>query len=289
MTLRYSTGLRDRLNGINTELVSNGTFTSAATGWTASTATLTGGVTYDSRVGVLQVDTAAGYGYQEITTVRPGHWYRFSYVYQEGGAAGDAKVTLGTSAGDNSIYDSGALTTAAWTTVGLGTDDASDVITFKTGTTTESVFINLHCTDVGAQYYDNVSMISMARSIQDVFNLGQIEIYTGTQPSSADAAPTGTRLVIIKSGSNGVTFDDSASGVLTKAAAETWSGVCEATGTAGWGRVLLADDSDASSTTDPRIDFAIATSGSQMNFSSTSFTNLSTQTVTSFQLTLPAS
>jgi hypothetical protein len=87
----------------------------------------------------------------------------------------------------------------------------------------------------------------------------------------------------------GVTFDDAAAGVLTKAALETWSGVCGADGTAGWARLQTESDGAASSTTDERIDMAVATSGAQLNFSSTSFASGATQTITSFSITLPVS
>lgn len=109
---------------------------------------------------------------------------------------------------------------------------------------------------------------------------GVIYVYSGTQPASADAAVTGTLLLKITvssgafsfgSATNGLDFDASAAGVLSKAAGEVWSGVGIAAGTAGWARFMgNATDDLGISTTLPRIDGRVATSGAEYNLSNTS-------------------
>lgn len=120
-----------------------------------------------------------------------------------------------------------------------------------------------------------------------------IDIYTGSQPAAADDASTGTLLVTISvSGAGtGCTFEASAGtnpGELEKNAAETWSGTAVATGTAGWFRLRRkADAGTASSTTEPRVDGAIGTSGQQMNLGSTTVTSGAPFVLSAAAFTLP--
>lgn len=87
---------------------------------------------------------------------------------------------------------------------------------------------------------------------------------------------------------NGLEFGDAASGAIAKAAAETWQGVATASGTAGWFRLCAnATDAGAESLTLPRIDGSIGTSGADLNLSSTSITSGQTYTIDTFSLTLP--
>jgi hypothetical protein len=91
---------------------------------------------------------------------------------------------------------------------------------------------------------------------------------------------------------NGLKFGDSAAGTLVKDSTQTWSGVAAATGTAGWFRFYgaVADDGTADSAEAKlRLDGNIATSGANMNLSSTSIVASATQTINTFSLTLPAS
>lgn len=78
---------------------------------------------------------------------------------------------------------------------------------------------------------------------------GFLDIFTGTQPATADAAATGTRLATIYSNgtSAGLDFDPAAvAGVLSKLASQTWStSSCAASGTAGYFRFRAANDPGA--------------------------------------------
>ena len=130
-----------------------------------------------------------------------------------------------------------------------------------------------------------------SQDFQTAFALSFINIYTGAQPSTADDAATGTLLATIYSNgvSLGVSFDAPVAGVIAKAIAETWSGTAIADGTAGYFRLFEAGGTPSGvSTTESRIDGNIATSGADMNMSTTFVANGAVQTIATFQVTLPA-
>jgi len=129
------------------------------------------------------------------------------------------------------------------------------------------------------------------------FANGIIEIRTGTQPAAADAAATGTLLGTVTKASgaftpgvatNGLTFATAADGVVTKST-DQWSFNGVAAGTAGWFRFKgNAADNDLSSTTLPRVDGSIATSGGDMGLSNISIAIGAPTTIDSFSFTIPA-
>lgn len=91
---------------------------------------------------------------------------------------------------------------------------------------------------------------------------------------------------------NGLRLDyNAAAGVITKDTTQTWSGTAVATGTAGWFRykssVVDAGALDSSAVF-MRLDGNIATSGGNMNMSSTSITSGALQTLSTFSFTVPA-
>ena len=124
-----------------------------------------------------------------------------------------------------------------------------------------------------------------------------VEIRTGTQPATADAAATGTLLgtVTLASGAftpgsatNGLTFASASAGSVSKSGTWSFNGV--AAGTAGWFRLKgNALDNDALSTTLPRLDGSIAVSGADMNLSNIAISPGAPTTVDSFVWTQPAS
>ncbi len=122
--------------------------------------------------------------------------------------------------------------------------------------------------------------------------LGAINIYSGPQPLSADTGATGTLLGTVSIdglGVTGLTFDAAVNGVLSKAAAETWKFVGVAAGTAGWCRFYPAGGNPAVlSTTESRVDMAIASSGSDVSLSNISITIGAPVTVDIYQITLPS-
>lgn len=136
-------------------------------------------------------------------------------------------------------------------------------------------------------------------SLQDTMVNGVLCIYSGVQPTSADDSESSTLLckVTVASGAftagaatNGINMAAVATaGILPKSTTEVWSGVNVASGTAGWYRFYANDYTTGTSTTASRIDGAVATSGAQLNMSSTALTSGATLTLDSFTLTLPAS
>ena len=91
---------------------------------------------------------------------------------------------------------------------------------------------------------------------------------------------------------NGLKMDYNATaGLITKDVTQTWSGTAVSGGTAGWfrfkGSVVDAGAADSSAVF-LRMDGSVATSGAQMNMSSTTITNGALQTLSTFNFTVPA-
>lgn len=118
-----------------------------------------------------------------------------------------------------------------------------------------------------------------------------ILIYSGAAPASADAAVTGTLLCTISNNSAGtpLAFDAPAGGTVTKAAAQVWSGVNVASGTAAYFRVVnsATPDDGTASTTQIRLQGTCSTAGADLNMSSINLTAGATQTVDACNITLP--
>ncbi len=132
------------------------------------------------------------------------------------------------------------------------------------------------------------------------FANGIIEIRTGTQPATADAAATGTLLGTVTLASaaftpgntlNGLTFAAASGGAVSKTGVWSFNGInAPSPGlTAGWFRLKgNAADNDALSTTLPRLDGSIAVSGADMNLSNITIVTDAPTTVDSFTWTQPA-
>lgn len=129
---------------------------------------------------------------------------------------------------------------------------------------------------------------------------GVLAIFTGLQPASADAAETGNLICLITVGSgafvagqpgNGLNFDAPVAGVMSKAEAETWSGVGTALAgaggsTAGWFRFYANDYTTGVSTTAKRFDGAIsASSTAELQMSVTTIVTGSPVVINSFNYT----
>lgn len=290
MALKLSTGLRNKLLGININKVTNGSFTTNTTGWTAVDATLSS-VSGGQSGNCLQVaesgGTNPGKAYQDVTT-KSGHLYMLE-VYFKKGTADSGKVMIGTTGDEDAIWDTGNLTYTDWTKVpgNMGVEATGKIVFAATSTTTRITLQTNDTTDGETSLFDEVKLISVARAIQDVFDGGYVKIYSGTQPSSPDDAPSGTLLVTIDSNTgDGLHFDDATGGVLTKKATETWSGTAVASGNAGWFRLVAKGDSGGSSTTEERIDGACGTSGAELTMSSTAIVAGAVESISTFQLIL---
>lgn len=194
-------------------------------------------------------------------------------------ATGTVTLTGGGSGSVNSLTVDGiALLDAAVNFNTSLTQTAADVVTAINATQSNPDYI--------ASSFGAVITITARRGTGAEAN-GLVVASTTTTITKSDVNMSGG-----VSSANGLKFQQSASGILSKLASQTWSGVASATGTAGWFRFVgpIADTEALDSAgTQIRLDGAVSTSGQQLNFSSTSFTVLGTQTITSFDITVPAS
>ena len=135
-------------------------------------------------------------------------------------------------------------------------------------------------------------------SLDELLRNGVIEIYTGSQPADADTGETGTLLlrVTIASGAfvagtatNGLNIATAADGVSSKEAAEVWSGVGLAAGTAGWFRFHSNAYTLGLSTSAVRMDGTCGISSGEMQMSSLSVAVGATITVDTGIFTFNAS
>ncbi len=74
---------------------------------------------------------------------------------------------------------------------------------------------------------------SLLTELASLMSSGTMKIYTGSQPSSANDAATGTLLVTITLPAS--PFTSPSGGSMSKNG--TWSGTASATGVAGWARI----------------------------------------------------
>lgn len=135
--------------------------------------------------------------------------------------------------------------------------------------------------------------IAVDGSVRGALNGLVIKLYSGTVPSSADAAISGdsTLLCTISTDGSGagLNFETSASGgVLTKASADTWEGTVAETGTATYYRFCTTGDSEGSSTSAIRVQGTVGTVNSDLLLSSTGLTSSAVQRLGYYSLTIPA-
>ena len=140
-------------------------------------------------------------------------------------------------------------------------------------------------------------------SVKAVMANGCIDIYSGTQPATADDAESGVFLVrlTLDAGeftpgvaTNGINMGDSTGGVLAKATGETWKGIgkAEAGGgvQAGWFRWRENADTGGVSTSFARVDGAVgSTTAFELRLSNTVIAAGVPVEVTVFTFIKPAS
>lgn len=132
-----------------------------------------------------------------------------------------------------------------------------------------------HGTGAGA---DGLTIAATATTLGASINGGSSSSFGGTGSPSA-----GTTAV------NGLNFQAPVAGVLSKETT-VWQAVAGATGTAGCFRFEAdADDDQGASTSFRRFDGSIATSGADMNITSTTITSGATESINTFTLTIPMS
>lgn len=135
----------------------------------------------------------------------------------------------------------------------------------------------------------NACAKAMADTFDDQVNIGStasvIDIRTGTQPADPDTAATGTLLATLtfSDPAFGAASDGNPGGLLT-ASAITDDSSADATGTAGYFRIRATGTG-----ADDVADGEVGTSGSDLNFNTTSITSGSTVSITSMTVTMPES
>jgi hypothetical protein len=124
-------------------------------------------------------------------------------------------------------------------------------------------------------------MAAIANAVGEALSHGVIGIYTGSQPSSGDAAETGELLAwVTKDGgdfvsgelTNGLTFETSVDGSLSKSTSETWTGEFIADGTMGYFRFYANTVVTGESSNSNRVDGRIGTSRADMEVVTTTAT-----------------
>lgn len=139
--------------------------------------------------------------------------------------------------------------------------------------------------------------LANSRAWKDIFRNCVIECYSGAQPSDADQAETGTRLLrITASGgsfspgaaTNGLNWENPSGGTISKASGETWVGTGLADGTLGWFRCYANRYQTGSSATAVRFDGSIGITGGQLNLATTAIRTGQNVTIDGFQVTMSA-
>jgi len=170
---------------------------------------------------------------------------------------------------------------------------------FTIATVSDTTIVIVETTVTGESAGPNVKIQSIkGGSLKDIFKDGVLKVYSGTQPTDADQAFNGTLLATFSnnhgtftpgSPAYGLRFGTASAGAIAKDSSQTWQAVAVATGTAGWFRLYAnATDAGAGSTSLPRIDGTIGTSGAQLNMSSLTITLGATITIDTFTVTLDA-
>jgi hypothetical protein len=135
-------------------------------------------------------------------------------------------------------------------------------------------------------------------AIKELLDGGFMDIFTGSQPATADAVETGTKLVRISSASGtaataGLRFGTSLGGILP-ITDPAWSGVVSPAGVAGWfrfygtGGASGVSGSTGTNGTAIRVDGNVGVSGADLNLTHTSLSLDSTLTIKTFSITQPA-
>ena len=135
-------------------------------------------------------------------------------------------------------------------------------------------------------------------SLDELLRNGVLEVYSGTQPATADLAESGTKLlrVTLASGAftpgaaaNGLNLATAATGITSKETAEAWSGVGLAAGTAGYFRHYSNAYTTGACDSAIRFDGVCGVGSGELRMSSLTVAVGATTTVDAGTITLPAS
>jgi hypothetical protein len=247
---KFSTGLRNMIGGINTNLVSNGAgVTGDDSHWSG-----TGATPSIANGGLTITDTGSGNGYatKTITTV-VGKMYKVT-----------AQVEVISSATGNIFVGEVSAPTATLAAAFTDAAFATKKLAFVATSTATTIGLKAVAAS-GAVVFKNITCSLVTNGIQDALEGCVKTLFAGAMPTSADADLSRfTKIGTYYSdgSSAGLSFDDCAAGVLSKASAQTWSGTTVADGTVAFMAMYLPTDDLSATTTLPRIMGSVATSGS---------------------------
>ena len=124
---------------------------------------------------------------------------------------------------------------------------------------------------------------------KSLFEGGYLDIYSGAQPTIANAAETGTKLVSIygTAGTGGLSFGTAGTGTLPISSV-AWAGTIGVSGVAGWFRLYDANKTTGTNGTARRMDGNCGLSGADLVLSHTNLVAATTLTIKTFSLTQPA-
>ena len=214
-----------------------------------------------------------------------------------------AKYTVSSGAHTNEVQATGSLTISGTTSGSVDTVTVNS-IDILGGAVTHTGNVNTMATAVAAAINNNpknLLYVASSTGASGVVTLtakpGLGTLVNGHAVSATATTTTVGTFVNIGSGVagvnpvNGLRFGDSAAGTLVKDSAQAWTGVGLANGTAGWfrfkGPISDAGSSDAAELY-IRLDGNVATSGANLNVTSTTIATGATQTISTFSLTEPA-
>lgn len=173
-----------------TNLLSNGTFDSATTGWTAENATLSSeaGGQSGNYMKILNTGAASGRGYASATTVS-GKWYELIFYAKNG--AGDVaeavQVKIGTGTTGTTIYDKFNMTGSvggadAWTRY--------SVIFLASSTTT---YISFYVGTATANDYAMVDTVGLySAPVGKILHIGKGYVWASNSPNTVMRSNNGT-------------------------------------------------------------------------------------------------
>lgn len=128
-------------------------------------------------------------------------------------------------------------------------------------------------------------------SVRSALNGGFIKYYSGAVPGSADDALGASVLIVtisLDATGVGINFDTlAATGILAKAPLEIWRGICAVSGTPTFYRHVASTDTGVLSTTEKRLQGAIATVGAEINLSSTALVSGASETLDFYVVNFP--
>lgn len=122
--------------------------------------------------------------------------------------------------------------------------------------------------------------------MKDALDGGEVRIYGGIRPAAADDS-LGAALLLCTvkvDGTDGIAFDDTVPGLLTKPAADTWTGYNVASGTATFFRVVQPVDTGAASTSAPRLQGSVGVVGADLNLDAVSLVAGAPTPISSFNV-----